>query len=186
MEPVTESPDEDTLSALLGRLRVRSSVWCRSEMSAPWGFGVPARESASFHLFVEGEGWVEIGGVDGRLHLGTGDLVILPTGRRHTVRDDPASSVTMLETILDSVPMENGLLRYGGDGPRTDLVCGGFDIEEGESNPLIASLPPVLVVRGENGRPVEWLQSTWTCFERKGTRPSRASRLSWPVSQTSS
>ena len=160
MEPVVGVPESDVLSELLGTLRVKSTVWCRSVMSAPWGFGVPSRTEASFHFVVQGEGWVEIEGVEGALHLGTGDLVILPTGRGHAVRDDPASGVTMLETILATVPVESGHLLYGGGGPRTELVCGGFEVEDGEAHPVLASLPPVLHVHGDGGRPVEWLRST--------------------------
>jgi len=40
--------DSDGLSQLLLRLTVNSTVYCLSEMTAPWGFQVAARSGPAF------------------------------------------------------------------------------------------------------------------------------------------
>ena len=49
MESLTHL-QEDVLADLLQSLRLHSTLYCRATMSAPWGFGVPPRSVASFHL----------------------------------------------------------------------------------------------------------------------------------------
>jgi hypothetical protein len=39
----------DGVSQLLFRLSVTSTAYCLSEMTAPWGFQVAARENPAFH-----------------------------------------------------------------------------------------------------------------------------------------
>jgi hypothetical protein len=45
MELLT-SPGSDDLSALLGRINVRSVVYCLSDLGAPWGFRVDGSATA--------------------------------------------------------------------------------------------------------------------------------------------
>jgi AraC family transcriptional regulator, alkane utilization regulator len=156
-------PRDDVLSAMLQTVRVRSTIYCRSELTAPWGFRVAAREVASFHLVVAGSCWLEVDGIDPPTQLTAGDLVILPSGHAHQVRDSLGSRVTLLDDILATHPMSDGLrLSYGGAGPRTDLLCGGFVVEAPETRSLLASLPPVVRVPGRSGRAVAWLETLFT------------------------
>lgn len=160
METLTVFQRADPVTELLRFVRVQSTVYCRSEMHAPWGFRVAARDTASFHLLTEGDAWLEVDGVEEPIRLAAGDLVILPNGRAHQLRDDPTSSIRLLDDILATHPVPNGRLRYGGSGPRTALLCGGFAIDGRRVHPSLASLPPVLYVRGRRGAPVPWLEAT--------------------------
>src|SRR5919197_1480961 len=90
--------DSDTISELLRSLRVRSQVFCLANMRAPWGFGVPAREVASFHIVLDGGGILEVGG-EQAVAVGRGDLVVLPHGDAHVVRDRPGSPVTSIAAL---------------------------------------------------------------------------------------
>ncbi len=128
-------------------------------MTAPWGFAVAGREAASFHLVVHGECWLEVDGVEEKYHLSSGDLVIVPSGAPHRVRDDPASKVEWLEDILASHPEVDGRLAHGGDGRLTEIVCGGFEIEPGQAMRVLAALPSVVLVQGSSGRPPSWVTS---------------------------
>jgi mannose-6-phosphate isomerase-like protein (cupin superfamily) len=90
METLLETePAADPVAQLLGLVRVRSSVHCRSVMRAPWGFGVVARPVAGFHLVTQGSCSLEADGEDCVVPLTVGDLVILPRGSAHQVRSDP-------------------------------------------------------------------------------------------------
>jgi AraC family transcriptional regulator, alkane utilization regulator len=87
-------PQDDVLTELLESLRVHSTVYCRSELTAPWGFRVEARPIAAFHLMLEGGCWLEVQGVDRPIRLASGDLVILPGGARAPVAQRPQLSST--------------------------------------------------------------------------------------------
>jgi hypothetical protein len=105
METVLQVAPADPVSQLLGLVRVRSTVYCRSVMRAPWGFGVIARPVAGFHLVTAGSGWLEVDGESGMVPLAAGDLVILPGGSAHQVRSHPGAPVTVLDDILASHPV---------------------------------------------------------------------------------
>lgn len=156
MERLTDVLSLDGLSEVLRAGRVRSTVWCVSEFGAPWAFGVGRRTAASFHLVLEGGGWLEVDAVDGRLWLRRGDLVVLPHGNGHALRDDPATPVVLLDDLLARAPLDAGRLIVGGDGPRSEILCGGFVLEGSLASPVLALLPPLLHVRG----PAAWLDAT--------------------------
>jgi AraC-like DNA-binding protein/mannose-6-phosphate isomerase-like protein (cupin superfamily) len=142
---VLSQPQEDVLSGVLATLRVRSTVWCVSDLRAPWGFRVLGRDVASFHVVLEGDGELE---VDGRVdHVGRGDVLVLPHGHEHALRDAPGSEVELLDDLLAATPPVDGKLRRNGKGARTLILCGGFAFEGRSANPVLASLPPLVRVR---------------------------------------
>jgi AraC family transcriptional regulator, alkane utilization regulator len=161
MELLRDGGDTDVVSEVLRSLRVRSTVWCRSQLRAPWGFGTDARGAAAFHVVTAGCCWLQVEGDAAQRRLDAGDLVVLPTGRRHWLRDDPATPAPALERLLARHPLDgHRRLRGGGSGSRTDLLCGGFALEGGDAHPLLAVLPPVIHVRGVRGRPLPWVAAT--------------------------
>jgi AraC-like DNA-binding protein len=161
VELLRDVGDTDVVSDILRSVRVRSTVWCRSELRAPWGFGTDAHETAAFHVVTAGRCWLEVQGDGAQRRLDAGDLVVLPTGRRHWLRDDPATPAPALERLLASHPLDGqGRLRGGGSGARTALLCGGFALEGGDAHPLLVALPPVIHVRGVRGRPLPWVAAT--------------------------
>lgn len=149
--------ESDGLSQLLLRLTVNSTVYCLSEMTAPWGFQVAARSGPAFHLLTAGSAWLEVQGQPEPVRLAAGDLVILPRGEGHVVRDSRNSPVQWLDRILADTPPVNGHLAHGGGGERTELLCGGFAVEKLTARPLIEALPTIVHLRGSGGRAPEWL-----------------------------
>src|SRR5207248_11390938 len=89
MELLSEFDTSDPVTELLRVVRVRSTVYCRSLMRAPWGFGVEAHGNPAFHVVTSGRCWLEIDGEADQTALAAGDLVVLPAGPRHWLRDDP-------------------------------------------------------------------------------------------------
>jgi AraC-like DNA-binding protein len=147
----------DPLSEVLLPVRVRSSLYCRSEFTAPWGFAVEARPSATFHLVIDGHGWLDV--ADGRnpRELRPGDLILLPRGHAHQLRDSVGSSAPLLTELLAKNPPDNGLLRHGGGGARTDVLCGRYSLESPGPVPLLAALPSVVQMRAADPENREWL-----------------------------
>jgi AraC-like DNA-binding protein len=101
--------------------------------------------------------WLEVEGDPEPVSLCAGDLVILPRGDAHVVRDSRHSPVLWLDGILAESPAVNGRLHHGGGGARSELLCGGFSVEQLTARPLLELLPRVVHLRGNEGRAPEWL-----------------------------
>lgn len=155
------SKSMDALTEILKSVKLHSTVHCRSEFSAPWGVQIEAMADASFHVVLRGHCWLEVEGEDEQIPLVGGDLVVLPTGVAHALRDCPNSPVVTLRELLSHRPCQGQLtLSYGGGGTGTTVLCGKASFENRELNPLLSALPPLLLIKGEEGRAVEWLDST--------------------------
>jgi AraC-like DNA-binding protein len=147
------------LEDVMAWVRVHGTVFFHATLRAPWGFTVPKLKNATFHFVASGECWLEGDAIQGAAKLGTDDLVILPHGDRHTIRDAPNSSVPHLGELLSTHPLKEGCaLDYGGKGKATVLVCGGFAVENGDANPLVGSLPSLLRLPAERLSSLRWLR----------------------------
>jgi AraC-like DNA-binding protein len=163
--------NEDAVNELLRGLRIHSTVYCYSDMRAPWGFAVKAKDVCAFHLVTGGQCWLEVDGLDSPLRLESGDVVLLLTGRSHRVKDDLSSNVEWLDEILTNRAPRGGHLHYGGSGPRTALVCGGFLVEGSQASPLLLSIPPVLWARRTAQASGEWLDGVLASLRVELARP---------------
>jgi AraC-like DNA-binding protein len=167
------SPTHDALSGLLSTVRVRSSVWCVSDFRAPWGFSVVARDLPTFHLVLEGRCVLDVADAGVRHELAPGDLVVLPHGHSHDVRDAPGSPIVVLDDLLAETPPVDGRLRRGGAGARTELLCGGFVLEGASTNPVLPALPPVVHVPGDESG--DWVTAALALVRRELAAPEPGS-----------
>ena len=166
-----EKPDQDALNDLLGSLRIHTTVYCHSEMRAPWGFAVAAKDVCAFHIVLDGACWLEVDGTDSALPLETGDVVLLVTGRGHRVKDDPSSHAEWLEDILSHNRPDNGRLTYGETGPTTKLLCGGFLAEGSQASPLLMNIPPVLRIQRSDPAATDWLDGLLRLLRAELSQP---------------
>jgi AraC-like DNA-binding protein len=157
MESLTQF-QEDVLTDLLQSIHLKSTLYCRAQMRAPWGFRVSHREVASFHIVTGGACWLSIDGFDRPVQVGEGDLVILPHGHAHTMTDHPASPVTRLEDLVPKQPVgRDGIFYSVGHGAVTTLVCGGLQLEDQITNPLISILPTFIHMSSQPEQVNSWL-----------------------------
>jgi AraC-like DNA-binding protein len=172
MDQVTPNPDD--LSEMLDAIRVRSVVYCRSELGAPWGFRVGASPHAKFHLVLSGAAVLSVDGAGDDIALAAGDLVLLAHGSGHVIRDTSLSRIRDLDQILQDHPVDSaGTMRYGGRGPTTLLVCGGFDTVGFDG--LLAWLPPLMVTDTATNGLGRWLDPmTELVRTRSGPKPGDA------------
>jgi AraC-like DNA-binding protein len=148
MKPPSVLSAEGVLNEVLQSIRLRSALYCRARMTSRWGFKVEHRDHARFHYITSGQCWLEVAGIAEPVHLTEGDLVILTRGQEHILRDHLDSPVERLAELLLRLPLDakkNFVWENG--GAATAMLCGGFRLEEGKANPLLASLPPILVTR---------------------------------------
>jgi AraC-like DNA-binding protein len=122
---------------------------------------VHARGLAAFHVVTAGDCWLEVDDDGAPRRLRAGDLLILPRGNTHWLRDEPGSPTLWLEDLLAQDPVDAELrLRSGGGGASTELLCGAFELEGMRQHPLLAALPAVILVSGYAERPLPWLSAT--------------------------
>ena len=135
---------------MLHGIRMRSSVYFRPELKAPWGIEM-AKDCAIFHIVDHGACWLQVNGV-APVHLSEGDFVVVTKGQRHTMRDQMSTpAVDFFGLVKQHASGKNDAV-FGGNGSLTKLVCGGMVFENRASHPLLAVLPPLLhVKRTEEG-----------------------------------
>jgi AraC-like DNA-binding protein len=172
----------DAMMSLVDVLRVRGRVYCRTEMAAPWGIAFPRGTIAHFHAIEKGPCWLRVDGARNAVQLAAGDLVLLPHGNGHTLADSPRSRTVRIDQLVDQnqTPHRHAVIRGGGKGPTTRFVCGQFSFEEALRHPLIAQLPPLLHIKGDEGRSHPWLKRTlqFLADETRRVRPGTATIVS--------
>ena len=155
----------DALTEVLKSVQLRSIVRCRADLSAPWGVEIDRTNQAAFHIIVQGSCWLEVEGRKEPISLVGGDFAVLSKGTANRLRDaldSPVNSpISRLEDLF-AVPPCQGQLRvqYGGGGAPTTVLCGNACFEDHEMNPLLPALPSLILIKGKNGKAVEWLDST--------------------------
>lgn len=132
----------DLLSDVLGLLRLGGEVFCRTELTAPWGLSL-SRNSAHFHVVERGAVCFLLEGARKPFEAVAGDLVVLPHGHGHRMTDRPGRRTIPLEELLAG---HHGpaLLRHGGGGAPTDVLCGTFHIDGQIAGSVLQVLPPVI------------------------------------------
>jgi AraC-like DNA-binding protein/mannose-6-phosphate isomerase-like protein (cupin superfamily) len=119
--------EHEFVSEVLQVIRFGGAFICREEIAAPWGFEMGGRDFGNFYILLNGEACLEVGSGCQPIWLSAGDLVVLPRGNHHAMRDSP---------------------RTGGNGAKTVLLFGGFHFEDRSVNPLLAILPDVIHLQG--------------------------------------
>ena len=154
----------DALTDILNTVHMMGSVYCRSELSAPWGMSVPASNAAQFHVVRRGRCWLLMDPSSGvePLRLESGDIVVLPQGHAHALADDPSTTTESLSMLFERYKPQtcHTPLRFGGGGEEVTLICGYFTFDTSTVHPLLSVLPSLITVRGEGGRARSWLEST--------------------------
>ncbi|MES2950972.1 MAG: AraC family transcriptional regulator [Pseudomonadota bacterium] len=151
----------DLLGEALHLMRLNGTLYCRSELSAPWAIDLPPIEGCMmFHIVTSGHGWLEVAGSEPRL-LQPGSLTLIPHGAGHRIYSDTHTPAQGLFNIpVEQVSERYEVLRYGGGGAMTHAMCGVVRFDHVAAQRLIAHLPSVLQVDTWSEDDANWLQST--------------------------
>jgi AraC-like DNA-binding protein len=165
----------DALSDVLRVAHLTGGVFLNAEFFAPWCIAVrlapehcmPVLGSAShlmiFHYVVEGELHIRMEGEDGEgLSLGAGELLLLPRNDLHLMGSELSLPPVAASDVIHR-PNHGGLfsIRHGGNGSRTRMVCGFLGCDSAEGNPVISTLPPLVLLNVKHGGAAEWIRSTF-------------------------
>lgn len=164
----------DVLSEVLKVVKLEGAVFYNGEFSAPWRFNSPPACKLAeylapgcghliiYHLLTEGRGYAQIhGGGDSRVPLEAGDIVIFPHGDPHMMGNGPVCQPVDSERELARV-MRKGLnlVRMGGGGEVTRVICGFMGCEPRLSQLFLAGLPPVFKINIRSDASGQWLENS--------------------------
>ncbi|MFP2927243.1 AraC family transcriptional regulator [Pyxidicoccus sp. 3LG] len=162
----------DVLADTLHGVHMRSMLNGRLEVTAPWGMSVDARDVCLFYGVSRGSCVLEIEGT--HRELSRGDFVIILGGVSYVLKDSAKTRpVPASEVYASRAGRCGGVVRYGGGGAPTTLICGRFIFEGSALSPLVASLPSFLHVKADGSVATRWLESTmqFVASEMEAERP---------------
>jgi AraC-like DNA-binding protein len=151
----------DPLGEALHFLRMNGAFYCRSELSAPWGLTLPPMPSYIwFHVPTSGEALLETQNAGPEL-LRPGEFALVPHGEGHSLRSDAgAPAPGILELEREPVSDRYELLRHGGGGAPTILICGAVRFDHPAARNLVEILPPAIHLEPSGSPQLDWLQAT--------------------------
>jgi AraC family transcriptional regulator, alkane utilization regulator len=151
----------DVVSDVLRAIRLSGLVTFHTELTAPWGLSVPpaatmtqmfqlgTRRLIPFHAVAKGRCLSLLNATE---VLEEGDVVMYPHGDAHVLASDELIVPTPVDRVLPAIsPTELAIVRHGGGGTVTRLVCGFVHCDDAVFNPLATGLPSVLCGRGKGG-----------------------------------
>lgn len=185
---------EEVLTDVLRVFRVGGAALLQGDLRAPWALQAPHASSIApmlhpeaprsqivvFHVVAEGECSVTVQD-GGRVELRVGDLVVFPRGDAHELSSMPGDTTASFARDASPVPLMSlfppppwsGLPRIciEGSGPRTRLVCFYLRCDPLLRNPLVETLPAMLVARPGDEPSMRWLGDNVSHLLREATQP---------------
>jgi AraC-like DNA-binding protein len=151
----------DPLAEALHFLRMNGAFYCRSELTAPWGMTMmPMPGYIWFHVVTTGRVWLEAGDDESKL-LQPGDLGLVPHGEGHVLRSEPGVPAPgVLELEREEISERYEVLRPGGGGAPTTLICGAVRFDHPAARNLVDILPPIMHLEAASAPQLDWMQST--------------------------
>jgi AraC-like DNA-binding protein len=155
----------DALSDVLRSVRLTGAIFFDIQASEPWVAETPQGSSIvgamfpgsehliCYHVITQGSCWASISGQP-PMRLSAGDIIVMPHGDTHVL----SSTIGLRRTpdmSLYRLPSDGQLpisISMGDPkGEPTHFVCGFLGCDARPFNPLLAALPPVLVVSDRAG-----------------------------------
>ncbi len=166
----------DPVADVLHDLRMNGVFYCRSELTAPWGLALPPFAGCMmFHVVTEGRCWLEVEG-EPPLQLTPGMLALVPHGVGHRLTSAPGGPVTdLFEAHREPVSARYEILRHGGGGPSTAMLCGLVRVDHPAAGDIVRWLPRVIRLDVDQSPQAEWLHSTLQLVAAEASEPRAGS-----------
>lgn len=161
----------DVVLSTLDHLRLDGALFFRGELTEPFEFEstplaladalVPGADRLTlFHIVATGSCWVAID--DGvRYWADAGDVIVMPYADHYVMGGEADAESVSILSLLDPLPWaQMPVLRHGGGGRRTEVVCGYVHSRDPLFDPSMRALPPVFVVRLPSGPAARWVQAS--------------------------
>ena len=151
----------DPVGEVLHCLRMSGIFYSRCELTAPWGLTLPPFvDCMMFHIVVGGRLLLAIDGAVS-CELERGDLALVPHGEGHQILSAPGVAAPgLFEVPRTPLSEKYELIRLGGGGAPTTLICGVVRFDQPTGKRLLASLPRVIRTEARDAEEADWLEST--------------------------
>jgi AraC-like DNA-binding protein len=152
---------KDPLGEALHGLRMNGAYYCRSELTAPWGLALPAMKGYMwFHVVTRGRGRLEVDGSH-PCALDPGAFALVPHGEGHVLRSDQRAFPRPITDVpLEQVSGRYEILRYGGGGTPTTMICGAVRFDHPAADDLVGLMPNVIQLEPPGSLESEWMHTT--------------------------
>ncbi|MEP3276434.1 MAG: AraC family transcriptional regulator [Stappiaceae bacterium] len=161
----------DPLTDIVRSLNLSGGVFLEANLRAPWSIAAKITEEdcrpfmavphqiIAYHLVTDGQMVVEIEG--GVQHVAkAGEIVFLPSNPMHILSSETGLPPTLGDELV-LPPSGDGLARIkvSGQGDETNLLC-GFIASSAGPNPLLNSIPNLLIIAIEQVATQRWLEAS--------------------------
>ena len=161
---LTQVTDPDVVAEILRSVTMKTLVFFRAELRAPWGFRVAFPQLAIFHIVLQGQCWAKKD-EDQPVCLAAGDIVIYPHAAAHEMNDPLATATRPIKELIAEHPAKDHRWCYGGGGAVTTMLCGAFQLSDPKLNLLDMLLPPVVHIKSESNNASVQLRTLRQCIE---------------------
>lgn len=168
-------PRPDPLTALLDQLKLTGTLYCQTDMAAPWGIALPAFEGLTLIAIVlDGACQLRVEG-EAPVRLEAGDLALIPNGARHELFSDSEADLVPLDQ-LDVTPLSPRYetLTLDGPGSRSRITYGVVRFDQVLGAQMMAHLPALIVSKGAEAQD-SWITSTLKIIARESEQLSPGS-----------
>jgi AraC-like DNA-binding protein len=174
MDATDTWPPPDPLGEALHLLRMSGAFYCRTELSAPWGMTLhPMPGYLWFHVVTTGRVLLEIDDEQSRW-LHPGDLALVPHGNGHRLRSEPGVAAPgIMELELEHLSERYEIIRHGGGGAPTTLICGAVRFDHPAARNLVGILPEIIAIEASDAPRATWMQGVFglMALEAREFRP---------------
>jgi len=134
----------DALSTILESVGLRSVVYSKFPLAAPWGLDIVKDKNSQFWRLVSGS--CTVGSPDGHvIEMEEGDLIFVPHGSAHWIADSVTSlripSPQFVKARREGTPIFNN-----GDH-KTVLIAGHFEFDYQPLHPFLKDLPAIIHIK---------------------------------------
>ncbi|MEM7461180.1 MAG: AraC family transcriptional regulator [Pseudomonadota bacterium] len=166
---------QDPLSDIVKSMNLTGAVFLNAQFSAPWAITAHVTEEdclpfmpipqqvIAYHVVVEGELILSLydeAGDKVHHHAKAGDVIFLPDNALHELASsiglEPVSGDDLLLPVADDGLVQ---IKYGGGGEPTRVLC-GFMASNSGSNPLLDSLPEMLIIGIDSLETRRWIEAS--------------------------
>lgn len=158
---VTDGRPVPSIGEALRFIRVAGIFYCPSELTEPWGLALPPMpDTLWFHVVTSGSCTIEVT-PNAPLRVHSGDLVLVPHGAGHRAWGaETAPTPLVVDLPHDYVSDRYAVLRHGGGGDRTDVICGGVRLDHPAARHLIDVLPNLIHIASAEMPRSDWVHAT--------------------------
>ncbi len=162
----------DALSDVLRVVRLKGAVFLHAEFTTPWCIFSQvtpqdcrplldgAEHMVPYHYVIEGRMTAQIPN-KAPVEVEAGEVIIFPHNDGHLLGSDLDLPPVPSRQVVRVSPEGLSVIRHGGGGARTRVVCGFLGCDRLDGNPLAAALPPILHFDARRGSAASWIRSSF-------------------------